>query len=98
MAKIRIRDPYLVVHEIDESALPFWEGREGYEVLEPEPAAGAVAPQDAPSDGREPDEAGRQPESAQAGHQQPDEPGDPKTTTRKAAIRAAQDVKEQPGG
>jgi hypothetical protein len=51
MGRHLIRDPYRAEFEIDSSALPFWEGREGYEVLGPveepaqaEPAASPVEP------------------------------------------------------
>lgn len=35
MTSIRIRDPYGNVREVDASARPFWEGREGYQILAP---------------------------------------------------------------
>lgn len=31
---MKIRDPYGSVFEVDDTALPFWEHREGYEVLD----------------------------------------------------------------
>jgi hypothetical protein len=55
MGRHLIRDPYRAEFEIDSSALPFWEGREGYEVLGPveepaqaEPAAAPVERTSAP--------------------------------------------------
>ncbi len=87
MATLRVRDAYSNEFEIDASARPFWENREGYELLDPI---------DEPGDEPVPEASGQA--EPQAGIQQPDETGDLKTTTRKAAIRAAQDVKEQPGG
>ncbi|MFF4417094.1 hypothetical protein ACFYY8_31625 [Streptosporangium sp. NPDC001559] len=35
MSKIRIRDPYQAEFEIESAALPYWQHREGYEVLGP---------------------------------------------------------------
>jgi hypothetical protein len=77
MTTLTIRDPYGNTFEVDTYARPYWEGREGYEILsDPEPDS---LPQ------------GDQPAAS------PDKTGTPKTTMQRAA-RAAQDVKEQPGG
>ncbi|GHE47308.1 hypothetical protein GCM10017673_56440 [Streptosporangium violaceochromogenes] len=40
MATLRIRDPYGREFDIDATARPFWEGREGYTILASAPSPG----------------------------------------------------------
>lgn len=48
MASLTVRDPYGVEFEIDASAAPFWEHREGFSILD-DPAPGdEPKPADAP--------------------------------------------------
>lgn len=49
MATFRIRDPYGREFDIDATARPFWEGREGYTIL-----VGAPVPGDEPERSTEP--------------------------------------------
>lgn len=82
MAELTVRDPYGNEFQIDSTARPYWVNREGYTILND--------PESEPPTG--PDSAPQAEEPASS----PDKPGAPKSTQR--AARAAQDVKEQPGG
>lgn len=83
MGRYVVRDPATREIEIDESALPFWEHREGYTIIGPAAEPGdKPAADDTPSGVAQP--ASGEPTS-------PEEPGTP-TNPRKAASRPAQNV------
>ncbi|MGS2645831.1 hypothetical protein [Streptosporangium sp. G12] len=83
MGRYVVRDPATREIEIDESALPFWEHREGYTIVGPAPEPDAKpAPGDTSSGVAQPTSGEPTP---------PEEPGTP-TTPRKAASRPAQNV------
>ncbi|WP_326828676.1 hypothetical protein OIE13_22310 [Streptosporangium sp. NBC_01810] len=56
MGRYLVQDPATREIEIDESALPFWQGREGYTVIGPVPEPGVKSAQ-LPTEPAPPDES-----------------------------------------
>lgn len=83
MARLLVRDHTTREFEIDESALPFWEHREGYTIVGPASAVDDKPATDgAPSGSAQPVPGETAP---------PEESGTP-ATPRKAASRPAQNI------